>query len=259
MNANSRWLRTALLSLLAASVAHAQQSPDGKVAAMSASKSHAAAVITTPAVTTASTPVELARAAVAAQGGDKFRQLKNMVLTGSVELFSPNSTQSLAGKFGLIAAGDKLRLVIQSPIVSFELVHDGLRAYTTLRAIDLPPPGKFGLPALARFDQPGFAVTALPAKKKELAFRLTDPEGNATNFYLDTANARVVRYEIPYNGLTFVWENKSFREIDGVLVPVAFAERLDAPQGAFFAEFKVKEAKINQDLPADAFAPPGRR
>jgi len=49
----------------------------------------------TPAALTASTsPEELARAAFAAQGGEKFRQVQSMILRGSVDLFAPNSTQS---------------------------------------------------------------------------------------------------------------------------------------------------------------------
>src|SRR5438045_1561249 len=57
-------------------------------------------------ITAASTPVELARAAFLAQGGEKFRTMKNMVLIGTVDMFSPGSTQSLSGKFGLIYAGE---------------------------------------------------------------------------------------------------------------------------------------------------------
>ncbi|MGI8655156.1 MAG: hypothetical protein ACR2LC_08060, partial [Pyrinomonadaceae bacterium] len=55
-------------------------------------------------ITSASSPQELASAALAAQGGDNFRNLKSMVLIGSVDLFSPNSTQSLAGKFVIVTA-----------------------------------------------------------------------------------------------------------------------------------------------------------
>ena len=42
--------------------------------------------------------------------GEKFRQLKNMVLIGAVDMYSPGSTQSLTGKFGLILAGERMRM-----------------------------------------------------------------------------------------------------------------------------------------------------
>ena len=52
----------------------------------SATKSNAAnapAVAHAPTITANSTPMDLARAALAAQGGDKFKNLKSMMLTGT--------------------------------------------------------------------------------------------------------------------------------------------------------------------------------
>jgi len=228
----------------------------------SSDKTKGATTLSAPAktsvITAAMSPIELARAAFNAQGGEKFRNLKNMMLIGSVDLYAPNSTQSLTGKFGMILAGEKLRQEIQSPIVSFQLIFDGVQSYSSMRGMNLPPLTRFGLPVLAKFDQPGYVVSALPDKKKERAFRLADAEGNSTDFYVEAATGRVRRFEILYNGLTFSFEYKSFRDLDGVLVPVSFAQKLAAPQGDFIAEFKVKEAKLNQDLPADTFAIPAQ-
>src|SRR5687768_18534306 len=47
------------------------------------------------AITATTLPIDLARAALAAQGGDKFKSLQSMVLKGSVDLYAPNSTQSV--------------------------------------------------------------------------------------------------------------------------------------------------------------------
>lgn len=207
-------------------------------------------------ITAAMSPMELARAAFNAQGGEKFRNLKNMMLLGSVDLYAPSSTQSLTGKFGMILAGEKLRQDIQSPLFSFQLIFDGEQSYSSMRGMKLPPLTKFGLPVLAKFDQTGYTVTALPDKKKMRAFRIADTEGNSTDFYVEAATGRVVMFEIPYNGMTYSFEYKNFREVEGVLVPVSFAQKLAAPQGDFIAEFKVKEVKLNQDLPADAFKIP---
>ncbi len=117
------------------------------------------------------------------------------------------------------------------------------RSYSSLPGVEMPPASKFGLPLLAKFDQPGYTVTALPDKKKQRGFRIADAEGNTTDFYLDAATGRVMTFLIPYNGYTFGTENKKFKEIEGVLVPIEFTQRLEMPQGAFFAEYKVKDVK----------------
>ena len=42
-------------------------------------------------------PFDLARAALNAHGGDKFKTVKSMILRGSVDLYAPNSTQPRPG------------------------------------------------------------------------------------------------------------------------------------------------------------------
>jgi hypothetical protein len=249
----------------AAGVALAQEKPSGKTNAATASTTattasnapaNSQAAGKTSVITAAMTPVELARAAFAAQGGEKFRNLKNMMLIGSVDLYAPSSTQSLTGKFGMLVAGEKLRQDVQSALFSFQLIFDGEQSYSSMRGMNLPPLTKFGIPVLAKFDQPGYVVSALPDKKKERGFRITDAEGNSTDYYVEMATGRVRRFEIPYNRMTYSFEYKGFRELEGVLVPTSFAQKLTAPQGDFVADFKVKEVKLNQELPADAFKIP---
>jgi hypothetical protein len=269
--------RITVTLLLAATCAHAQQQ---KPADKSATQTQAATNQTTSAptktasttaqtpaasaktsaaalISASSTPLELARAAYTAQGGDKFRDLKNVVLLGTADLYSPNSTQSLSGKFYMINAGDRVRIEVQSPLFNFTLISDGARTYTSLRGFELPPASRFGVPVLMRFDQSGYAVTALPDKKKERAFRITEPEGMITDFYIDAATGRLLRFEVPYGVYTYGVEFKGVRELDGVVVPTSFVQRISTAQGDFFAEFKVKEAKLNQELPADIFIIPG--
>ena len=242
------------LTVAVPSVAGAQEKPADKTTAPT--PNGASNAVKTSAITPAMTPVELARAAFAAQGGEKFRNLKNMMLIGAVDLYAPNSTQSLTGKFGMIVAGEKLRQDVQTAVVSFQLIFDGVQSYSSMRGMNLPPLTKYGIPVLAKFDQPGYTVTALPDKKKERAFRITDAEGNSTDYYVEAATGRVRRFEVDYNRMTYSFEYKGFRELDGVLVPTSFAQKLAAPQGDFIAEFKVKEVKLNQELPADAFKIP---
>lgn len=208
-------------------------------------------------ITSTTSPVELARVALAAQGGDKFRTLKSMVLRGSVDLYAPNSTQSIPGGFIWVVAGEKMRLEVDArPAVSFKQIHDGQRAYSSLPGVEIPPASKVGLSLLAKYDQAGYVVTALPDKKKLRGFRITDAEGTTTDFYVDPTTGRVMSFLVPYNGYTFGTENKKFKEMDGVLIPTEFTQRLEMPQGAFFAEYKVKDIKLNNPLGDDVFEIP---
>jgi hypothetical protein len=246
-----RYAPTLVLLLISSAVM--AQGPD-------AAKSNAAAAAVTstipapPAITAHTTPLELARAALAAQGGDKFKNLKSMMLIGTADLYAPNSTQSIPGKFAIVTAGDKVRIEIDArPVFNFKQIYDGQQSYSSMPGVQMPPASKFGLPVLAKFDQPGYTVSALPDKKKLRGFRIVDSEGNTTDFFIDPATARVMQYLIPYNGYTFGTENSKFKEVDGVLIPLNFTQRLEMPQGAFFAEYKVKDVKLNQPIGDDVF------
>jgi len=241
---------TTIVLLLISSAAMAQ----GPEAAKSNGAATASAIPAPPAITANSTPIELARAALAAQGGDKFKHLKSMMLIGSADLYPPNSAQSIPGKFVIVTAGDKVRIEIDArPMFNFKQVYDGQQSYSSMPGVQLPPASKFGLPVLAKFDQSGYTVSALPDKKKLRGFRIVDSEGNTTDFYVDLATARVMQYLTPYNGYTFGTENSKFKEVEGVLIPFSFSQRLEVPQGAFFAEYRVKEVKLNQPIGDDVF------
>ncbi len=110
------------------------------------------------------------------------------------------------------------------------------------------------MPVLGKFDQPGYKVSALPDKKKLRGFRVVDPDGNTTDFYLDPTNGRVMQYLIPSNNFTFGTEHSKFKEVDGVLIAFSFSQRLEIQQAAFFAEYKVKDVKLNQPIGDDVFA-----
>ena len=212
---------------------------------------------TAPGISATSTPMELARAALAGQGGDKFKNLKSTVLIGTVDLFPPNSTQSIPGKFVMVTAGDKILIEIDArPAVSFKNIYNGEQSYSSMPNVSLPPMSKFGPVVLTRLDQPGYTVTALPDKKKQRAFRVTDGEGNATEFYVDAATGKIVTFLIPFNGYTFGTEIKKTKEVEGVVIPVNFVQRLEMSQGAFFADYTVKDVKLKQPVGDDVFAIP---
>lgn len=207
-----------------------------------------------PAINAKSTPSELAAAALAAQGGDKFKNLKSMYLMGSASLYAPNSTNSIPGKFVMVTAGNKVRIDIDaSPAFKFKQVYDGQQSYTSIPGAEMPPASKFGLAVLAKFDQPGYTVSPLPDEKKLRGFRIADAEGNTTDFFIDLTTARVMKYLTPYNGYVFGVENSKFTEVEGVLVPTSFTQRLEMQAGAYFAEYKVKDIKLNQPISDDVF------
>ncbi len=209
------------------------------------------------AITATTSPVDLAKAAVAAFGGDKFRTMKNVIMRGSVDLYGPASTQSVPGGFVIVTAGDKFRMEVDArPLFSFKQIFDGQQSYSSLPGAQMAPASKFGIAVLNKFDQAGYAVTALPDKKKLRGFRIADGEGNATDFYLDSATARIMSYTFSFNGYNFGTENKKFKEVEGVLIPSSFTQRIEMPQGAAFAEFNVKDIKLNQAMGDDVFAMP---
>ena len=65
-----------------------------------------------------------------------------------------------------------------------------------------------------------------------------------------------MKYLMYYRDYTFGTENSKFKEVEGVLVPFSFSQRFEMSQGAFFAEYTVKEVKLNQVLPDDTFVLP---
>jgi hypothetical protein len=211
----------------------------------------------TTAITATTSPMDLARAAFNAQGGEKLRAVKNMVLKGSVDLYAPNSTQSIPGGFVIVTACDKLRIEIDArPAMSFKQIFDGQNSYSSMPGVELPPFSKFGIAVLGKFDQPGYTVAAIPDKKKLRGFRISDGEGNITDFYIDQGTGRVMSFLVPYRNYTFGTENKKFKEVDGVLIPSSFTQRLEMPQGAFFADYNVKDIKLNQEFGDDVFVIP---
>ena len=209
------------------------------------------------AITATTSPLDLARAALAAQGGEKYKAIKNIILRGSVDLYAPNSTQSIPGGFLTVIAGDKLRSEVDArPAISFKQIYDGQQSYSSLPGVDLPPITKLGMGLLLKYDQAGVTVSAIPDKKKLRGFRIVDSEGHATDFYVDATNGRLMSYNIPYGGYNFATEIKKFKEVEGALIPVNFTQRLEMPQGAFFADYNVKDIKLNSALGDDVFAIP---
>src|ERR1041385_6759768 len=168
----SLFLKSLALSVCLAGcgVVSAQQHGPEKSSAPAATTAAAPPAVV---ITAESTPVELAKAAFTAQGGEKFRNVQNMMLRGSVSLYPPNSPQSIPGAFSILTANDKLRIDIDArPIIVFKQIYDGQQSYSSMPNVEMPPLSKFGLAALSKFDQPGYKVTAIANKKKLRGFRI---------------------------------------------------------------------------------------
>jgi len=254
-------MRTPILKYLALSICLAgfgatvcaQEHGPAKTAASATTEATTPAVVITP----ESTPMDLAKAAFTAQGGEKFRAVQNMMLRGSVSLYPPNSPQSIPGSFSIVTANDKLRMEIDArPVIVFKQIYDGQQSYSSMPGVEVPPLSKYGLGVLSKYDQPGYKVSTIANKKKLRGFRIADPEGYTTDFYIDATNGRVMEFFLTYGGYIFGTANNKFKEVEGVLIPFSFSQRFEMPQGAFFAEYNVKEAKLNQTLGDDAFAIP---
>jgi len=247
-------LTVALFLLLVSYVPAFAQKTDPPKSINSAAE--ASTIPAPPAITDKSTPQELAHAALAAMGGDNFKKMKSSFVMGTANLYAPNSSQSMPATFAIASAGDKVRVDINGgQIGTFKQIYDGQRSFSSIPGVEIPPPSKFGLPVLRKVDDPGYTISAIPDKKKMRGFRIADADGNATDFYLDPATGRVSEYVVPYQGYTFGSSISKFREVDGVLVPVNFTQRFEmgGGGGAYFAEYKVKEVKLNQPIGDDVF------
>ena len=119
-----------------------------------------------------------------------------------------------------------------APIAVFKQIYGGRGTVSNISGVEVPPPSKFGLQVLAKFDQPGYAVSALPDKKKLRGFRVTDADGNATDFYIDPSTAYISEYLFQYQRYNFGSTISKFREVDGVLIPTSFTQRFDMPAEA---------------------------
>src|SRR4029078_6114225 len=107
---------------------------------------HASLSATTSAtacITATTAAIDLARAALAAQGGEKFKAVTSMVLRGSVDLYPPNSAQSIPGGFVIVTAGHQVRIEIDArPAIAFKQLFDGQRSYSSVPGVELPPLNK---------------------------------------------------------------------------------------------------------------------
>lgn len=201
-------------------------------------------------------PLETAKLALAAHGGDKFKKMKTLVIRGTADV-SGSPTMTFPATFATVYAGDKYRLEITNPFQPFKQVYDGRDTFSSVDNFYLPPINRLGLPLLQKIETEGFAVAALPDKSKKKGFRITSPEGYYTDFFVDEKSSQIKSYEASYdyNGrkITTSVEIDKLRDIAGIFVPERYAQRFDLGQFTIYASFKAKEILIDSEVADDVF------
>lgn len=204
------------------------------------------------------TPLELAKATLILYGGDKFKNMKTLVVRGTADV-SGSPTMTFPAPFVMTFSGDKYRLEITTPFLVFKQVYDGSQTISSNPNVDLPPINRLGFPLLAKIDEKDFPVSPLPEKiSKKFGFRITSPEGFYTDFFVDEKTGLVKSYESSYevNGRTVSTsvEIDKLREVEGVKVPERYAQRFDVGQLTVYADFKAKEILVNTPVADDVFS-----
>ena len=207
----------------------------------------------------ASTPLELAKAAVAAHGGDKLKQVKSIVMKGSVD-FNVSGVSTPA-TFSIAISGDKYFFEINNPVQPLKQTYDGRETFSTIRGFSLPPITSLGFPVLTKIGDTGYVVSDIgESKKKRKGFRVTTPDGYYTDFLIDEKTGQVKGYESSYEvgdrNVTTSVEIDEFQTIDGVSMPKKYSQRIDLGQLTAYANFKVKEMLINSAIDDSVFAMP---
>ncbi len=208
-------------------------------------------------VSKTATPLELAKAALLAHGGDKFKNMKTLVVIGTADVSGSPST-TFPAPFVMTYSGDKYRLEISTPFVQFKQIYDGQQTYSSAGEISLPPINRLGMPLLPKIEEKDFTVSALPdAKKKKVGFRITSPEGFYTDFFVDEKTGQIKGYEASYdvNGrtVTTAVEIDKLREVEGVKIPEKYAQRFETGNLTVYANFKAKDILVNSTVADDVF------
>lgn len=203
-------------------------------------------------------PIELAKATLKIYGGDKFKNMKTLVVRGTADI-SGSPTMNFPATFVTIYAGEKYRLEIVNPFQPFKQTFDGQQTLSSVRGFELPPLNRLGLPLLQKIDEKDFKVSALAENnKKKSGFRITAPEGFYTDFIIDEKTGMIKSYESSYeiNGrnVTTSVEIDKVRDVDGVKIPERYAQRLDLGQFTAYVNFKAKEILVNSSVADDVFS-----
>lgn len=204
---------------------------------------------------TENSSLELAKMSLAAHGGDKFKNMKTLIIRGTADV-SGSPTATFPAAFTTVYAGDKYRLEITNPFQPFKQIYDGRQTFSSVDNFYLPPINRLGLPLLPKIEAEGFKVSALEKSKKK-GFRITSPEGYFTDFFVDEKTNQIKSYEASYeyNGrkITTSVEIDKMRDVGGIIIPERYAQRFDLGQLTIYANFKAKEILVDSEVTDDVF------
>jgi hypothetical protein len=211
-----------------------------------------------PPAVTENTPVETAKATLAAHGGDKLKKMKSLVLRGSVDITGAFS-QIIPATFSLVIAGDRYLFELNNPIQPLKQIFDGKNTYSS--GYELPPVTSLGFPLLQKIGENDYVIAALPeAKRKKKGFRITTPDGFYSDFFVDEKNGQVKGFESSYEVdgriVTTSVEIDEFQTVEGVIVPKRYSQRFDLGQMTAYANFKTKDILVNSTIGDDVFSIP---
>lgn len=215
---------------------------------------------TMTAVTVASnTPLDLAKATLAAHGGDKLKNVKTLVMKGSLDMNVFNQVTPAA--FSIAISGEKYSFEINNPFQPMKQTYDGVRTFSTIQGFQLPPVTSLGFPLLPKVGVEGYAISALAeSKKKHRGFRITTPDGFYTDFYIDEKTNQIKGYESSYvigeRNVTTSVDVDEFQTVDGIVVPKKYSQRFDLGSITAYANFKTKDIIINAPIDDGVFAMP---
>lgn len=213
-----------------------------------------------PTARPANGPMDLAKATLAAHGGDKLKRMKSLVLKGSADVTSFN--QAIPASFITIISGDKYYYEINNPFQPLKQVFDGRQTFSSIQGFSLPPITSLGFPLLPKVGDTGYVIAALvDLKKKRKGFRITSPEGFYTDFFIDEKTNQIKGYESSYDVggrvVTTSVEVDEMQTVEGVVVPKKYSQRFDlGGQMTVYANFKAKEILINSEIKDEIFAMP---
>lgn len=204
--------------------------------------------------------LDLAKATLAAHGGDKFKNMKTLIIRGTADV-SGSPTQVIPATFAYVFSGEKYRVDINNPFQPLKQIYNGERTYSSINGFSLPPLNRLGLPLLQRLGTEGFVVSDLPEKLKgKKGFRMTSPEGYYTDFLVDGKTGQVKGYESSYeiNGRTVTTsvDIDKFRDVEGVIIPEKYAQRFDLGSLTIYSDFKAKDILVNSEVNDDVFTIP---
>jgi hypothetical protein len=203
-------------------------------------------------------PLELAKSTLAAHGGDKLKNMKSLVLRGSVDVTGAFS-MVIPATFVLVTSGDKYVFELNNPIQPLKQICDGRQTYSS--GYQLPPVTSLGFPLLPRIGETGFTVAALPeGKKNKTGFRITNSDGFYTDFFVDEKSHQIKGYESSYDVdgkiVTTSVEIDEFQTVEGIIVPKKYSQRFDLGQMTAYANFKTKDILVNSPIDDALFAIP---